>query len=118
VGAIRRGAVVAQLLGGYDDGARRGLRVLTVQPDDDAYCLYVHDIEDVGGPDLDEFPPWSESGDDGDATVCSETPDALLSYAEQQLGADPGRWINLSMLDDEYDDFVYAGRPVNLKPPE
>jgi hypothetical protein len=114
VGAIRRGTVVAQLLGGYCDGVRQGLRVLTVQPDGDAFCLYIHDIEDVGGPELEEYPPW---GADDDATVCSQTPDALLSFAEQQLGADPGRWVNGSMLDDEYADYVAAGRPARLTPP-
>lgn len=114
VGAIRRGAVVGQLLGGYGDGERRGLRVLTVQPDGDAFCLYVHDMEDIGGPELDEFPPW---GPDDDATVCSHAPDALLSFAEQQLGADPGKWVNGSMLDDEYADYVAAGRPIALEPP-
>ena len=47
----------------------------------------------------------------------SQTPDALLSYAEQQLGADATRWVNGSMLDNEYLDYVRAGRPANLTPP-
>ena len=115
VSTIRRGTVVAQLLGGYLDGARRGLRVLTVEPDEDAYCVYVHEIEDVGGPEVAEFPPWSADG--GDAVVCSDTPEAVLSFAEQQLDADPERWINGSMLDDEYGDYVRAGRPPTLSPP-
>jgi hypothetical protein len=117
-GAIRRGAIVDQLLGGYGDGDRHGLRVLTVQPDGEAFCLYVHEILDVGGTDfadLTEFPPWDDES--GDAAVCSQTPDALLSYAEQQLGADATRWVNGSMLDDEYLDYVRAGRPANLTPP-
>jgi hypothetical protein len=110
---------VAQLLGGYADGGRRGLRVLTVQPEGEAYCLYVHDIEDVGGAELTEFPPWAAGGaaDDGDAAVCAETPGALFSFAEHRLAADPERWVNGSMLDDEYADYVGAGRPALLPPP-
>jgi hypothetical protein len=123
VGAIRRGALVGQFLGGYADGEQRGLRVLTVQPDEQAYCLYVHDIMDIGDSDfcdLAEFPPWAqpaESDESGEATVCSAAPDVLLSFAEEQLGADPGRWVNGSMLDEEYADYVRAGRAPTLDPP-
>lgn len=37
--------------------------------------------------------------------------------AEREVGADPGRWVNGSVLLDEYNDYLERGRPLGPWPP-
>ncbi|MEU6277195.1 hypothetical protein ABZ871_33080 [Streptomyces populi] len=83
-----------------------------------AYEVYVHTVEDVGHErffDLVEFPPLDVDEDDeefGRLVATADDPSTALAAAEQVTGALRERWVNESLVQDEYGDFVRAGRPA------
>ncbi|MFD9727370.1 hypothetical protein [Streptomyces sp. NPDC059072] len=87
-----------------------------------AYEVYLHTVEDAGSEsflDLGEFPPLDpDDGDDefGRLLGIAEDPLAALIAAEQCSGAERGRWVNENVVQDEYGDFVRAGRPPRASP--
>ncbi|MHA6759197.1 hypothetical protein [Streptacidiphilus sp. PAMC 29251] len=48
----------------------------------------------------------------GALIASSDDPLGALATAEELTGAFRDRWVNDSMTQDEYNDFVLAGRPV------
>ncbi|MFF8478608.1 hypothetical protein [Streptomyces sp. NPDC015414] len=44
----------------------------------------------------------------------AEDPLAALVVAEERTGAVRGRWVNENVVQDEYGDFVRAGRPSGV----
>ncbi|MGW4698960.1 hypothetical protein [Streptomyces sp. NPDC004285] len=64
--------------------------------------------------DLGEFPllnPGDEADEFGRLLGMAEDPLTALIVAEQRTGAERGRWVNENVVQDEYGDFVRAGRP-------
>ncbi|MFF4454839.1 hypothetical protein [Streptomyces goshikiensis] len=86
------------------------------------YDVYLHTVEDVGGEnflDLGEFPPFDpddEAGEFGRLLGTAENPLTALITAEQHTGGERGRWANENVVQDEYGDFVRAGRPSDASP--
>ncbi|MGW3140185.1 hypothetical protein [Streptomyces sp. NPDC001139] len=82
-----------------------------------AFEVYLHVVEDVGSEsalDLGEFPPFDpddEPGEFGRLLGRVEDPLAALVLAEQSTGALRRWWVNQNVVQDEYGDFVRAGRP-------
>ncbi|TVZ84843.1 hypothetical protein FB157_120110 [Streptomyces sp. BK340] len=78
--------------------------------------VYLHAVEDVGSEsflDLGEFPPFDpddEASEFGLLLGTAEDPLAALQIAEQRAGAERGQWVNEGVVQDEYGDFVRAGR--------
>jgi hypothetical protein len=76
-------------------------------------------VEDVGHErlfDLVEFPSFDADQDEeefGRLVATAEDPSTALAAAEEVTGAVPGRWVNESIVQDEYADFVRAGRPAD-----
>jgi hypothetical protein len=68
----------------------------------------VPDAGDAGHLDLYEF--WGD--DDSRLTHALSTVAEALAHAHQYHGARPERWVNQFMIQDEYRDFVVAGRPA------
>ncbi|WP_134131269.1 hypothetical protein [Kribbella pratensis] len=77
------------------------------------FLSYKFDIGDGRFADLGEFPDveeWDPMDDDGnyrgeDPSVRSfEDPEQALAWAENVHGASTSRWVNESMLGDEYLD--------------
>jgi hypothetical protein len=69
--------------------------------------------------DLVEFPPFDTDDDEeefGRLVATAEDPSTALTTAEKITGAVPGRWVNESMVQAEYADFVQAGRPTDRSP--
>lgn len=87
-----------------------------------SYEVYVHTVEDVGHErffDLVEFPPFDAEEDEeefGRFVATTEDPSTALAAAEEATGAVRGRWVNEGMIQDEYGDFVRAGRPADHSP--
>jgi hypothetical protein len=79
---------------------------------------YLHCRQDVGSAwfmDVEEFPPLAEADgeeDFGQLIAVGEEWSAAISAAETATGAVRSRWVNASVLGDEYADFVHAGRPA------
>ncbi|MFF4113664.1 hypothetical protein ACFY0P_09250 [Streptomyces sp. NPDC001714] len=122
VGALKRGRPVEQFLGPIGAPGRPGVTYVEVRPAKASYEVYVHTVEDVGHDkffDLVEFPPFDADADEeefGRLIATTEDPSAALTAAQEATGAVPGKWVNESMVQDEYADFVRAGRPADQSP--
>ncbi|MFG2869552.1 hypothetical protein [Streptomyces sp. NPDC048338] len=98
------------------------MRYVEVRPAKTSYEVYLHTVEDVGSAsflDLGEFPPLDPDDEDdefGRLLGMAEDPLTALIAAEQRSGADRGRWVNENVVQDEYGDFVRAGRPQGASP--
>jgi hypothetical protein len=122
IGALRRGRSVEQFLGPVGSPERPGVRYAEVRAARMSYEVYVHAVEDVGQEnflDLDVFPPFdqdAEEEDFGKLLGRAEDPQGALVLAEACTGAVRGRWVNQGVVQDEYRDFVRAGRPSGMSP--
>ncbi|MFF5020288.1 hypothetical protein, partial [Streptomyces sp. NPDC001165] len=120
LGALRRGRSVEQFLGPCGSAERAGVRYVEVRVTKGPFEVYLHAVEDVGSEsflDLGEFPPFDpddEASGFGRRLGMAEDPLAALQIAEQRVGAERGRWVNEGVVQDEYGDFVRAGRPVGV----
>ncbi|MEU7554330.1 hypothetical protein AB0B01_18665 [Streptomyces sp. NPDC044571] len=98
------------------------MRYVEVRPTKTSYEIYLHTVEDArreGFLDLGEFPPLDPDDEDdefGRLLVMAEDPLTALIAAEQRSGAERGRWVNENVVQDEYGDFVRAGRPPGAAP--
>ncbi|MEV3972607.1 hypothetical protein AB0K68_31400 [Streptomyces sp. NPDC050698] len=122
IGALRRGRSVEQFLGPVGSPERPGVRYAEVRAARTSYEVYVHAVEDVGHEnwlDLGEFPPFDQDAEEEDFSrllgTAEDSQDALV-LAEQRTGAVRGRWVNQGVVQDEYHDFVRAGRPSGRSP--
>ncbi|WP_405634486.1 hypothetical protein OHB53_09825 [Streptomyces sp. NBC_00056] len=122
VGALKRGRPVEQFLGPIAASGRIGVSYVEVRPVRGAYEVYVHSVEDVGHEsflDLVEFPPFDADSDEEDfgrSIATLQDPVSALVAAEEVTGAVRMRWVNESMAQDDYADFVRAGRPLSASP--
>ncbi|MZD05320.1 hypothetical protein GTW43_09525 [Streptomyces sp. SID5785] len=118
VGALKRGQSVEQFLGPVTASGRSGVSYVEVRPARGAYEVYVHTVEDVGHEsffDLSSFPAFdtdAEEEDFGRLVATVQDPLSGLAAAEEVTGAVRERWVNESVTQDEYADFVRAGRPL------
>ncbi|MEV5319586.1 hypothetical protein AB0K92_18350 [Streptomyces sp. NPDC052687] len=122
IGALRRGRSVEQFLGPVGSPERPGVRYVEIRAARTAYEVYVHAVEDVGDEsflDLDVFPPFDQDAEEEDFGLllgAAEAPEDALILAEAGTGAVRGRWVNQGVVQDEYGDFVRAGRPCGTSP--
>lgn len=118
-GALRRGSRVEQFLGATDGSPVAGIRWVEVVPRGEGFAVVLHEAEDIGGErfaDLAAFPDFP--GPDGEERFGTEVGVAVegleaLTVAEETTGAVRHRWVNSGVAQDEYLDFVRAGRPAN-----
>lgn len=108
--ALGRGRQVEQFLGGVDGAPVAAVRWATISPDTGAFRVVIHEVEDVGGPDfldVTEFPPLGDEEHPGEGRLVASAPgaDSALDLANEVLGTDPDRWVNSSVVSDEYRDF-------------
>ena len=119
LGALRRGKSIGQFLGGVPESEKPCIRWVEVRPDGGRYRVVLHTLEDVGGEgfaDLIEFPPLDPDDEDeefGREIGSADDPLAALHLAEARAGAVRERWVNQGVEQDEYLDFVRAGRPAD-----
>lgn len=92
------------------------MRYVEVRATKGPFEVYLHTVEDVGSEsslDLGEFPPFDsddEAGEFGRLLGAAEEPLAAVVVAEERTGATRSRWVNENVVQDEYSDFVRAGR--------
>ncbi|MEU8804174.1 hypothetical protein [Spirillospora sp. NPDC048819] len=113
-GALRRGKGIEQLLSGFEEEGRRGIRYACIWPANRhrGFVVRVHVVEEVAGLPVDEFGAFYEDeyGDGAETVGETESAEEAITLAERELGADPGRWVNEGVLGDEYHDFAARGR--------
>ncbi|MFD7961181.1 hypothetical protein ACFV5J_10270 [Streptomyces zaomyceticus] len=120
LGALRRGRSVEQFLGPCGSTEHPGVRYVEVRATKGPFEVYLHAVEDVGSEsflDLDEFPPFDPNDDASEFGLLlgmAEGSLTALQVAEQRAGAERGRWVNEGIVQDEYGDFVRAGRPARV----
>ncbi|MGW9026812.1 hypothetical protein ACWGQ5_22030 [Streptomyces sp. NPDC055722] len=121
LGALRRGRPVEQFLGPAGSPERPGIHYVEVRLAKAQYEIFLHTLEDIGHEsfaDLVEFPPLDpddEKEEFGRLVATRDDPLAALA-AEDVTGAVRGRWVNAGVVQDEYHDYVMAGRPTNSAP--
>ena len=69
-------------------------------------CFDVSDIGSIEFTDVYEF----GSNDTNDPVACLSNPGEALAFARSLLGALPEFWVYATMVGDEYQAFVRAGR--------
>ncbi|WP_075018363.1 hypothetical protein [Actinacidiphila rubida] len=120
--ALRRGRPVEQFLGPAGSPECPGIRYIEVRPTKAHYEIILHILEDVGHEnfsDLIEFPSLEQGNEEaefGRLVATRDDPLAALAAAEEVAGAVRGRWVNAGLVQDEYHDYVMAGRPRSSSP--
>ncbi|WP_331720612.1 hypothetical protein OG851_42480 (plasmid) [Streptomyces sp. NBC_00161] len=120
--ALRRGHPVEQFLGPVCAAGRFGVCYVEVRPKAARFEIFLHTVEDVGHEtflDLVEFPPLDPDDEEeefGRLITAADDPLSALKAAEDVTGAVPQRWVNATMSQDEYADFVRDGRPQRSSP--
>jgi hypothetical protein len=68
---------------------------------------------------VDEYPSFYESDEEDFGQTIGETESAeeALDLAHRELTANPARWVNQGVLQDEYNDDVEQGRPLGRRHP-
>ncbi|MFD0684316.1 hypothetical protein [Actinomadura fibrosa] len=122
LGALRRGRAIEQLLGGFEEDGRRGVRYARIQPATDGVCYVtctaVEDTVELDRysgllyPSDDAFYPEDENREGARTIGTAATPEAAIALAERELNADARWWVNHGMLGYEYRDYVERGRPL------
>ncbi|WP_042406716.1 hypothetical protein [Streptacidiphilus carbonis] len=117
--ALRRGRPIEQFLGAAGRPDKPGIRWVEVRPAPAGYTVVLHTAEDIGGEqfcDLAEFPALDSDGEEdfGQEIATAEDKSQAMATAEASTGAVPGRWVNAGIAQDEYLDFVRAGRTPRL----
>ncbi|WP_454320778.1 hypothetical protein [Streptomyces phaeoluteigriseus] len=122
LGALRRGRPIEQFLSPAGSPERPGIRYIELRPAKVRYEIYLYTLEDVGHKtfvDVVVFPPLHTDDEDeefGRLVATRDDPLAALAAAEDITGATRGRWVNTGLVQDEYHDYVAAGRPANSSP--
>ncbi|GLY75012.1 hypothetical protein [Actinoallomurus iriomotensis] len=118
-GTLRRGREVEQLLEAFEQDGRRELRWASISPPtrSHGFTVQLHTVEDLDDTyqlTVDEYPSFHESDEEdfGQTIGETESADEAIDLAARELAADPARWVNQGVLQDEYNDYVKQGRPL------
>lgn len=107
---LRRGKPLEQFLGGLLRDSERFIRWVELRPAKgriEIWSFVAPDYGDEGRLDFYEF-----VGDEDEVLEQSvESPAEAFAFATAKLGALSDRWVNQFVSQDEYLDFIRAGRP-------
>ena len=107
---LRRGKVIEQFLGGYERAGARIVTWLEIRPEESVFELWHFVVPDIGDAEnLDLYAFLSEEV--GEPVIVLQTSEEALAYAHAELHASEGRWVNQAVSQEEYRDFIAAGRP-------
>ncbi|MGH3390109.1 MAG: hypothetical protein ACRDOO_14665 [Actinomadura sp.] len=117
LGALGRGKPIAQFLGPRADADPAVVQWVEIRPRGGEFEVVLNAVHDVGGEhflDLWEF-PLDDPEEDGLGRVLAGADSALgaMKEAEEQTPAVRHRWVNLGVVQDEYRDYIRAGRPLS-----
>jgi hypothetical protein len=108
VSTLRRGKSIEQFLGGGRRENAAILRCIEIRPTPDGFEVWLHEPEDLGN---DQFLDLYESIDPTTLPMRVErTAEEAVAIAHTELGADMHNWVNLGVAQDDYRDFIAAGR--------
>jgi hypothetical protein len=113
---LRRGASLEQFLGSINAEAERLVRWIGIRPAKDCLELWQFIAPDLGDEEhLDLYDFLAAEADEGagipeELIGTFDTAEDAFSCAGE-LGAQPNRWVNQFVLQEEYLDFIRAGRP-------
>ncbi len=109
---LRRGKSLEQFLGGVAPNGERSIRWLELRPVEGSIQVWEFVAPDLGDQENLDFYEFlgSEEG-----TLAATLPSCgeALAYAYEHLGAKALRWLNQGVAQDEYRDFIVAGRPTS-----
>ena len=118
-GTLRRGREVEPLLEAFEQDGRRGLRWASISPPTrfHGFIVRLHTVEDLDETDrltVDEYPSFQETDEEdfGQTIGEAESAEEAVGLAARELGADPARWVNQGVLQEEYNDYVKQGQPL------
>ena len=110
-GSLERGASIEQFLGGGVLNDQRIIRWIEIRPTRSQYEVWLFQVADLGS--LDQLDLYEFGTDDIEAPAFKgQSAREALAFAHAQLGATPERWVNKSVVQSEYEDFIRAGRPL------
>jgi adenylate kinase family enzyme len=108
--ALNRGDPVEQFLGGFEDGGEPAIRWIELRQEEDAVVLSLYEVYDEGGEDWLDVYEFQPVGDPDEFGLAAEhrlsTLDEAIALAVERYGASPDRFVNGSMVQDEYRDYL------------
>lgn len=111
--ALKRGKGVSQFLGWFEHDGQKAIRYALIYKRHDGFLLWVQEMYDQGTEngygDIGEY--VSICDDDALIQHTFATLEETLDFAATNYGARRERWVNESMISDEYCD-VFANRPT------
>ncbi len=111
--SLNRGKPVECFLGGARRGDTPTIRWVSLRQDDDQIEATLWEAEDIGNAeylDIYSFPMVGEEPDDPiERATFSELHDAI-THARKVWGADPDRFVNEGVIQDEYADYLASRR--------
>jgi hypothetical protein len=112
---LRRGVSLEQFLGGGGADAGPTIRWIEIRPTEGDFEVWEFNAPDEGSQECADV--YGFLGEDDDLLHGTfQTPAGALACAVGR-GARAERWVNPSVLQDEYLDFVRAGRPADWPNP-
>ncbi|MBS0567123.1 MAG: hypothetical protein JSS59_06875 [Proteobacteria bacterium] len=109
---LRRGKPIEQFLGRSPSDSTC-IRYIELRPSSDLIEVWVHDVADIGGEEfLDLYEFQDSATSDPETPACAfEEAQAAATYAYVELSASANRWVNQSVTQSEYLDFIRLDRP-------
>jgi hypothetical protein len=107
--ALSRGKVVEQFIGSVTRDELAGLRFLQLSVEAGKISITIFDVDDIGSEDfLDiySFPSLIEDEEYDRPTRTYDDLTEALEDADSSFGANPHRWTNEGLAQDEYQDYL------------
>jgi hypothetical protein len=104
--ALHLGKAVEQFLGGGFDGEEPTIRWLVLDANRDQFALTYYEALDRGSDsfiDIGEFPLVDPDADPPEKLF--DSIEDALAYAQSTYEASPSRWVNESVVEEEYVDY-------------
>jgi len=118
---LRNTEVIEQFLGATDPSGPPGIAWVTIWPLITPYArtrmaITLHEVVEIDDGEwhsLEDLPPLDKRARRGMGRdlVLRDTPREALEYAEWFTGATRDRWVTCFKLDDQYEEWMKAGRP-------
>ncbi|MGN6152815.1 MAG: hypothetical protein ACTHOH_12545 [Lysobacteraceae bacterium] len=105
IAVLARGASVEQFLGLREDDTSAKVIWVEIRPVHDGFETHRFDVTDYGAPDRLDLSAWID-GDAEQESFHFETPKDAIESAMKDWGADPRKWVNQGVLQDEYRDAI------------
>ena len=108
--ALSRGKRVEQFLGPRESDGLACVQYAVMSSRGAEFRIDVYEVEDVGSEDFLDIYEFPSSDPDGDpvVSIAADSLGAALDQASRQVAADPGRWVNAGVIQDEYQDYLSA----------